>query len=259
MDIILFKDDKFDPANINGYIDRPENVHSKLISTIINYCPKDIILNDYPNVTSISYNKKKVNISLFKFKLNDYKCDDNLFEQFKNNESDIIIVWNIKFYENNILCNNIRHSDLSCATGYKFNEERKALFMLSTKVMMYIRSFNEDIKELFANEDIFINSIINKLPKTTSIIDKSKLTFKVNVPINDYIATFTYSNGNLHAMIPHKYTECDRAYGAQFQNYSVDIKFYSLDEINKFNWNSLLHDLYINKNGKCIYEGSLGS
>jgi hypothetical protein len=142
--------------------------------------------------------------------------------------------------------------------GFPFNETNKALFMLGTKAMMYVRDMGNDIEQFFADANPMVEVVANALPDDADIVT-DKLSLSGTVPIKDYNVRVSYRNGQFTAVIPHKYTMTDNVYGSRFSDYSRTVYFATPDDVESFDWDSLWNDLYDNRNGTCTYSGSLGS
>lgn len=257
MSIISFSSNLFNVNDINGVIESPDNIRTKMVRTVIDKCPHDVEVINGPYTTSILRDNKKVDISVWKFALIDV-VNKGLFNSFIENGDDFVIAWSIQFYDNEKLLTDINsNANMICAMGYAVNDERRVLFMLGTKAMTFSRMFDYDIKMFFADTDPMIDAVANAIKGAS--IEKTKVGFCGDVPVKDYIVKLSFSNGKLTAVIPHKYTMSDDMYGARYVNYSKTIDFTTIDSVKSFDWDSLWNDLYDNRNGTCVYRGSLGS
>lgn len=258
MKIISFNGYEFNPRNIMGKVECPENIMSKMVKTVLDNAPKDVDVKEYAQTTSVSRGAKKVVVSVWQFNLSDWE-GGKPFNYFYKDGSDKVIVWGLQFYENGKFMSNINNNaNIRCAMGYPIAEERKALFMLGTKAMMYVRTMSYDIELFFSDVDSRVALISSKLP-AGSKIDSDKLYVGAKVPVKDYIVNITYRNGVLAAEIPHKYTDTDLAYGAQYSNYTRYVKLPDDESVEQFDWDALWEDLYENRSGTCTYRGSLGT
>lgn len=262
MSIIAFNGYDFNPKNVTGVVESPANIRSKMLEAVLSYVPQDVEVKEFTNTTSISRDNKKINLTVCKFSLNDWP-NGKPFSSFYKDGSEYVVVWGLQFYEDNKFRSDIcENANLKCAMGYPLAEERKAMFMLGTKASMYVRSMGEQIHDFFANEDVtgLINLMVDSLPMESKIVKQTPTVMVADIPVNDYIATVTYrEDGRFTARIPHKYTDTDRAYGAQYIDYVVKMRLVNKDEIKNLDWDRLLDNLYRNRNGKCTYMGSLGT
>lgn len=257
MSIISFDNDKFNVNMVNGSIESPKNILTKITQAILDKCPKDVelVYNDCSSI--ITKDNNKIIASVWKFNLKDIitNCPLNCFVESGH---DYVIVWNIKFYNNDILLSDIHpNANITCAMGYNKGDENRTLFMLGTKAMMFARTLGDSVKLVFADTDPMVDIVANAIKGAD--IKKNKLEFSGTILIKDYNVNLSFSNGKLTAVIPHKYTMTDNAYGARYSNYSRTVDLANADAVNSFNWNALWNDLYENRNGTCTYRGSLGS
>lgn len=258
MKIISFNGYEFTPKKVTGPIESPENIRAKMIRAALDKCPDDVVVTDYTNSTSIARGNKKIIISVWKFNLSDWP-DGRPFNYFYKDGSEAVIVWGLQFYEDSKFLSDInKNATVKCAMGFPFAEENKALFMLGTKAMMYVRDMGNDIKLFFADANPMVEVVANALPSNANI-KITKLGLSGTVPVKDYDVRVSYSNGRFTATIPHKYTQTDLVYGAQFRDYSRTVEFATSEDVESFDWDSLWNDLYDNRNGTCTYSGSLGS
>lgn len=257
MSIISFESDKFNVNMVNGDIELPKNILTKITQAILDKCPKDVelVYNDYSSI--IAKDNNKVIASVWKFNLKDLavNCPLNCFVE---SGCDYAIAWNIKFYNNGILLSDVHpNTNITCAMGYTKQDENRALFMLGTKAMMFARTLGDSVKLFFADVDPMVDIVANAISGAN--LKKTKVGFSGTIPIKDYNVNLSFCNGKLIAVIPHKYTMTDNVYGARYSNYSRTIDLANVDAVNAFNWNALWDDLYENRNGTCTYHGSLGS
>jgi len=255
--IISFDSNKFNPSMVKGDIESPENIRTKMVGVVLSLCPKDAVITDTAFTTSISRDSKKVCVSVWKFNLADLKdnCPLNCFVEAGD---DAAIVWNVQLFEGDkYLSEACNYANTTCAMGYRFDEERRTLFMLGTKAASYTRAFDSCIKFLFVDPDPMVDIVADAIPAVS--VSKTKVGFSGTVLVKDYNVTLSFRNGELVATIPHKYTMNDEVYGMQFSNYSKLVKFANEDDVKSFNWDALWDDLYEHRNGTCTYCGSLGS
>lgn len=258
MKIIAFKGYEFNPKDVTGNITCPENVMSKMVKAVLDNAPRDVEIKEYTYTTSISRGNKKVVVSAWRFSLSDWH-NVKPFGYFYKDGSEDVIVWGLQFYEDGKFVSNINeNANIRCAMGFPLADEKKALFMLGTKAMMYIREMSYDIKLFFSDADSLVELVASKLP-AGSDIKTDAISLKAKVPVNDYLVDVLYKNGTLSVEIPHKYTDYERAYGAQFSNYGKIIRLGTADAINSYDWDHLWEDLYEHRDGKNTYWGSLGT
>jgi hypothetical protein len=257
MSIISFESNKFTINMVNGNIESPKNILTKIMQAILDKCPKDVelVYSDYSSI--ITKDNNKIIASVWKFNLKDLivNCPLNCFVESGH---DYVIVWNIKFYNNDILLSDVHpNANITCAMGYMAQDENRTLFMLGTKAMMFARTLGDSVKLFFADVDPMVDIVANAI--NCADIKKTKIGFSGIIPIKDYNVNLSFCNGKLTAVIPHKYTMTDNVYGARYSNYSRTVDFANADAVNSFNWDALWDDLYENRNGTCTYRGSLGS
>lgn len=257
MSIISFENDKFNVNMVNGNIESPKNILTKITQAILDKCPKDVelVYNDYSSI--IAKDNNKVIASVWKFNLKDLivNCPLNCFVE---SGCDYVIVWNIKFYNNDTLLSDVHpNANITCAMGYTNQDENRTIFMLGTKAMMFARTLGDSVKLFFADVDPIVDIVANAINGAN--IKKTKIGFSGTIPIKDYNVNLSFCKGKLTAVIPHKYTMTDNVYGARYSNYSRTIDLANVDAVNAFNWSALWDDLYENRNGTCTYRGSLGS
>ena len=257
MSIISFDSSLFNIDSVNGPIESPKNILTKVTQAILDKCSKDVVVtySDYSSV--ITRNDKKIVSSVWKFSLKDLAVNGPL-NCFIESGHDFAIVWNIQFFDCDKLLSDINpNANITCAMGYTADDENRVLFMLGTKAMMFARTLSDDAKMFFADVDPMVDIVANAIP--VKIDKKTKLWFNGIVPVKDYNVIVSYNNGKLTAVIPHKYTMTDNVYGARYSNYSKSVDFTDVNSVSSFNWDSLWNDLYENRNGTCTYRGSLGS
>lgn len=257
MEVISFDGNIFKPNDINGRIECPINIRTKMANAARSASPLKSTVNEYMNSACVSFNNKSVVVNVWQFELKDFN-NRSLLEHFFEDGADKAIVWGIEFYEDGNLVSASDNANTKCVIGYKSNEEAKALFMAGTKAMMFVRSMSSDIAMFFADKDELIDLVAEHLPANSNV-SKTKISIIATVPVKDYDVKVTYSKGVLNAVIPHKYTMTDEMYGARYLNYSRTINMQTSKEITSFNWDALWDDLYNHRNGECTYRGSLGS
>lgn len=258
MSIISFENDKFNVNMINGNIESPENIRTKMVKAILDKCPENgYVVTNNAYTSSIEHDNKKINVSVWKFSLKDLivNCPLNCFVESGH---DFVIAWNIQFFDNDVLLSDINpNANITCAMGYVKDDENRTLFMLGTKAMMFARTLGDSVKLFFADVDPMVDIVANAI--NGADIKKTKIGFSGTIPIKDYNVNLSFCKGKLTAVIPHKYTMTDNVYGARYSNYSRTIDLANVDAVNAFNWSALWDDLYENRNGTCTYRGSLGS
>jgi len=81
---------------INGSVESPKNILTKIMQAILDKCPKDVelVYNDYSSI--ITKDNNKVIASVWKFNLKDL-ASNSLLNCFVESNRDYAIVWNIKF------------------------------------------------------------------------------------------------------------------------------------------------------------------
>jgi hypothetical protein len=258
MKIIAFKGYEFNPKDVTGNITCPENIKNKMVKAVLENTPEDVDVKEYSYTTSISRGNKKAVVSVWRFSLSDWH-NTKPFGYFYKDGSEDVIVWGLQFYEDGKFVSNINeNANIRCAMGFPLAEERKALFMLGTKAMMYVRDMAYSIKLFFSDSDSLVELVASKLP-ADSKIKSDAISLTAKVPVNDYIVDVKYQNGVLAVEIPHKYTDYERAYGAQFDNYAKFIKLNSAEAIENYDWDRLWDDLYEHRDGKNTYWGTLGT
>jgi len=242
---------------INGSVESPKNILTKIMQAILDKCPKDVelVYNDYSSI--ITKDNNKVIASVWKFNLKDL-ASNSLLNCFVESNRDYAIVWNIKFYNNDTLLSDVHsNANITCAMGYTKQDENRTVFMLGTKAMMFARTLGDSVKLFFADIDPMVDIVANAISGAN--IKKTKIGLSGTIPIKDYNVNPSFCKGKLTAIIPHKYTMTDNVYGAQYSNYSRTIDLVNVDTVNAFNWNALWDNLYENRDGTCTYHGSLGS
>lgn len=259
MGMISFRGYEFSPKDVKGDIECPLDIRNKMVKIALGYCPSDVVVTDYTNSTTISHGDKKIIVSVWKFGLTDIQKNSPL-NHLVEDGSDIAVVWGIHFYNNGKFCSDVCDlANLKCALGYSLNEERRAMFMLGTKVAQYTRPMGENIKLFFIDSaDPLIDLIAKHLP-SGSDTKSTLVSLSASVPVNDYKVSVHYREGKLRATIPHKYTMTDNVYGAQYRDYGKSFDMNTSEDVDSFDWQGLWNDLYENRNGTCVYRGSLGS
>lgn len=258
MSIISFDSNLFNINMVNGDIESPENIRTKMVKAILDKCPENgYVVTNHAYTTSIEHDNKKINVSVWKFNLKDLiaNCPLNCFVE---SGYDFVIAWNIQFFDNDALLSDInQNANITCAMGYVKDDENRTLFMLGTKAMMFARTLGDSVKLFFADTDPMVDIVADAIPVVS--VNKTKAGFSGTVLVKDYKVTLSFRNGELVATIPHKYTMNDEVYGMRFSNYSKLVKFANEDDVRSFNWDALWDDLYEHRNGTCTYCGSLGS
>ena len=253
METISFKSNEFNLSQINGDIKYPSKIIEKMIFAIKSI-HRHVDIECLNGTYVLTHGNKSIHVSALQFALSDCKSIE-LFKEFIRCDFDKAIVCNVSLYED---CKPVSGIEKSIAIVYNTNEENKALFMFGTKAASYIREYSKTIKLFFADNDEMVGIIADRLPKD-SIINKSKIGLNGIVHLNEYDVKIAYSKGLLTAIIPHKYTATDLMYGTRFADYTRTESISTQDDARSFDWRSLWDDLYSNRNGKCIYSGSLGS
>lgn len=254
MEIIYFRSSEFDKSHIHGDIKCPSKIIEKMVYAIKSIHRHVDFSEHLDGMHVLAHDNKSIHVSALQFTLSDCK-DIELFNDSVIDGFDRSIVCSVSLYEDDMPVSGIGDS---IAIVYSTNEENKALFMFGTKVASYIRKYSKIIKLFFEDNDEMVDIIADRLPKD-SIINKTKIGLNGIVHLNDYDVKIAYSKGLLTATIPHRYTATDLMYGARYADYSRTESISTQDDVQSFDWQSLWDDLYSNRNGECIYSGSLGS
>lgn len=249
---------EFKPTKVTGSITGLSNVLNKMSSALLSNAPKDVVVEQDDTSVTISYNNKKVVASVWVFSLPNVECKS--LDTLREDGLDCAAVYDISFYnENGDCCTDI--NNCIRALGFAEVEKNKAAFMLGTKAMMWARKFSDEVKVFFLGRNNLLDVLAVNLPSDTKVVASSPTSFKAEVAVNDYTVTIfaVDRNGDLDflAHIPHKYTEYDYVYGKRFADTIKSEMFKSEEDITNYDWNALWEYLYDNRNGRCMYSGSL--
>lgn len=260
MKIITFASYEFDPKKLTTKPECPELLRSKMVKEILFACPDDVDVKEFSNTTTISRAGKKVNISAWKFNLSDWPYG-RPFNYFHKDGSEVVLVWGIQLFDNGKYISDVNdNTNLRCAMGYSLNmtDQNKAKLMSSTEALMWARQLRVDIRDFLSDADSVVQIIASNMPNKANV-KVTNLTMSAEFILNGNHVSVSYYKGMLHAVIHHKYTEDEYAYGDVFSDYSVDKKIESIDEANAFDYQALWDDLYENRKGIRIYHGTLGT
>lgn len=253
--------DKFDSANINGTVENADYISSSITKEISKSCKSGFEISKFENISVVNHNDICAKVSVYKFKVSDYNGDT--FDQYKSSDSDYALIAAVKFYNNGNLVSDMS-DDLNhyyCAV-YPIEKEGGALYQVDYKLRKAINNLYEKIRDLMSDPDPLIDYIKSHLPEGSDVANESGtcgIFMSGKVPVKDYLVDVIYYNGKLTSIIHHKYTMTDRVYGTEFNDYCVEKRFKSKEEIDSFNWDSLWDDLYTHRNGTVRRHGSLGS
>ena len=262
MKVISFKGYEFNPKDVSGEIQSVPYALAEAAKRALNYCPDNVIVKNYKNTVTISLGDKSMSISVWLFKLSDWK-KGRPFNYFLKDGSDMIAVWGCHFYDKGKFVSDVAPSaNLKYALGYKLGDEFtefSAMEYIKSKPSADVSDLRKEIEMFFTDADPLVDLIIDAMPNGSKVIKRDKISCKIHVDVKDHLATVEYKDHGLTATIHRKRTLTDDVYGVRYYDYTVTHKFNTPEDVKSYDWNKLWDDLYEHRAGEEIYRGTLGT
>lgn len=282
----------FDAKKLTSTPECPKVLLSTMENILLKNAPKDASVRETRNTTLVDYNGKRMTISAWKFNTAD--CPMPAFKKLLREGYDVAVVLAVHFFENGKFTSAVsKFANMKLAIGlvgkYLVVRDDKMTDIANqvraqygsgpetsdTKIgyfaSRYARILADNIAQAeydFFNPDDELKDaaieILKNFDDTFKISSETAHSFRANIALKDYFVDIKLNYGRsgdctLTFTIPHKYDETDRVYGARYADTTKSYTVKSVDDLEAIDLHALMKYLYDNRNGTCIYQGSLGT
>lgn len=282
----------FDAKRLTSVPECPKVLLSEMENILLKNVPKDAAVRESRNTTLVDYNGKRMTISAWKFNTAD--CPMPAFKKLLREGYDVVVVLAVHFFENGKFTSTVsKFANMKLAIGlvgellkvkssmiadianqvrakYGYGPETsdtKIEYFASRYARVLADNIAKAAYDFFNPDDELKDAAIETLKNfdsTFKIIRETAHSFRANIALKDYFVDIklNYSRSGdctLTFTIHHQYDETDRVYGAQYADTTKSYIIKSVDDLEAIDLHALMKYLYDNRNGVCIYQGSLGT
>lgn len=284
----------FDTKKVTTPISCPKGLLYKISRPLLKQVPEAAEIKEYKNTIIVNFGTKRMTISAWMFDTEG--CQTRPFKALLKEGFSVSVVLAVHFFENGKFVSGLhKASDSKVAIGLikslltvnkndfmqKIIDQTRQQYgaeaeTSDTKINYYADRYASGLAnalattvlDFFDPDDDIMNATIealNNYDSSFAIVKQTAHTFNGKLQLKDYLIDIQFTRNQddgsckLVYVIPHKYTETDLVYGAQYFNTDRTVVLNSVDDVNKMDIDAIMKYLYDNRAGKCWKAGSLGT